>query len=112
MYFLLRVHLTVKRHSREIESQRPRDIQEPFNLPRIKKSVKVMYLVVGAFAIFYLPYIGCVGALAIKGMQDTTIVLAYRITESIVLLNSLINPSIYYWRIQELRNATKRLMCG
>lgn len=105
-YFLAKIYLTVKRHSAQIQ-----DTQQGLNMPRIKKSVKAMYLIVGAFAIFYLPYIGCVAAVAVAGTQPSGILLAYRITESIVLLNSLVNPLIYYWRIEGLRSAAKQLIC-
>ncbi|XP_020906135.1 melanocortin receptor 4 [Exaiptasia diaphana] len=107
--FLLKIHLTVRRHSAEIEALQQ---TAQLNMPRMKKSVKVTYLVVAAFASFYLPYICCAGAIAIKGKETSDIVLAYRITESLVLLNSLVNPMIYYWRIEELRNATRQLICS
>lgn len=105
LFCLVKIHLTVRRHSAQIAHQ-----GLP-NIPRMKKTVYVTYLIVAAFAVFYLPYVGCVAAVAIMGIKTTHIVLAYRITESIVLFNSLVNPLIYYWRIGELRNATKQLLC-
>lgn len=107
--FLLKIHRTVRRHSAEIESQQ--QTAQTFNVPRMKKSVKVTYLVVGTFAAFYLPYICCAGAIAIRGKENPDVALAYRVTESLVLLNSFVNPIIYYWRIEDLRNATRQLMC-
>ena len=80
-----------------------------FNLGQYKKTLKSMLSVYGAFIMCYLPYVCC--AIAQKSIGRTSAVrAAYLLTGTLVLVNSAINPCLYYWRIAELRQAVRKLL--
>lgn len=106
IYFLLKIYKTAHRHSTQIQAQQ-QSTQPNSNTSQMKKSLKAMYLIIAAFVLCYLPYVICSGVMAAASRLSEVLMISYRITEGLILLNSCINPMIYYWRIEEFRNATR-----
>lgn len=106
LIFLCLINRTVRRHSAQINALHA-GANHAMNI-RMKKSVNVMYYVIGTFVVCYCPYISCLLAVAIIKDWTQTIRIFFRIGEYFVLLNSLLNPVIYCWRIQEIRSATRQ----
>ncbi|XP_020906092.1 5-hydroxytryptamine receptor 1B-like [Exaiptasia diaphana] len=106
IYFLLKIYKTAYRHSRQIQVQH-QSVQPSSNLSQVRKSLNVMYFIIVAFVICYLPYVICSGAIGVSSESSGVLVIIYTIAEGLILLNSCINPVIYYWRIEEFRNATR-----
>ena len=80
-----------------------------FSLDQYKKTLKSMLYVYGAFLMCYLPYFCC--AIALKSIGPaSTVRAAYFLTATFVIANSAINPCLYYWRIEELRQAVRKLL--
>ena len=92
--------------TRETDSS---NLPKTFNLGQYKKTLKSMLYVYGAFLICYLPYLCCTITLKTIGRTRTTYI-AYLATGTLVLVNSAINPCLYYWRITELRIAVQKLL--
>jgi hypothetical protein len=72
-----------------------------------------MYYVIGAFVVSYVPALGLfVIIITILGWEQETSRVFYSLAITLVMSNSVINPIIYCWRIEDMRNAAKRLVQG
>ena len=70
-----------------------------------------MYYVIGAFVVCYVPAAPTLLMLALFPMTKDIGIL-YSLAITLVMSNSIINPIIYCWRIEDMRNAAKRLLQG
>ena len=76
------------------------------------KATKNLALVVGAFAICYLPYAVCIFIESLnKNKPIENLVQMRFFTYTLVTLNSGMNPIIYGLRMRSFRQAYKRLLC-
>uniref|UniRef100_A0A6P8HB56 Beta-2 adrenergic receptor-like n=1 Tax=Actinia tenebrosa TaxID=6105 RepID=A0A6P8HB56_ACTTE len=124
-----RIYRVVLRHKVQIQSQSQvtthsqqgasnNNPSSSLNMARYRKSVTSMFLVYCLFLLCYIPYI-CVQVTIlittlnfqndnqINSRSYSYLYVAVDVTETIVILNSLINPLIYCWRMREIRHAAK-----
>ena len=73
-----------------------------FNLVVYKKSVKNMFLIYCIILFCYVPYSLALGMQFAFGVNSSTF-LVLSISYTIILLNSSLNPIVYFWRIREIR---------
>ena len=104
-YFILKIHQAIRRHSLQIHVNTPMGQ----DMPRHKKSVKIMYLVIGSFVLCYGPFTAVMVA---SQIVDYTLTLhfCFEVATTLVMFNSVLNPIIYFWRIEEMRNAVMVLL--
>ena len=77
---------------------------------RLKKNLVTMLYIYGTFLICYTPFV-CF-SIAIKFLgHEVAVHAAGHLTSSIVLINSCLNPAIYFWRMPEMRQALKLTLC-
>ncbi|XP_020906724.1 beta-2 adrenergic receptor-like [Exaiptasia diaphana] len=125
-----RIYRVLLRHKVQIQSQsqvstlhrdrceRPNDASSTLNMARYRKSVTSMFLVYCLFLLCYIPYICVQVTILIASIEFDTngskpasdlksLYVAVDFTETIVIINSLLNPLIYCWRMREIRHAAK-----
>ncbi|XP_066595260.1 histamine H2 receptor-like [Prorops nasuta] len=73
------------------------------------KSVQEILLVLGCFTIFWLPYLIVITIKTIGWYKDSTHII-YKITFSLALANSGMNPMIYAWKNKNFRKAFMKLI--
>ena len=79
----------------------------PLNIARYKKAVSSALWVQAALVICYLPH-GVVDALRTQLAQSTSdIIVVRRYTLTLLYFNSTLNPILYCWKINEVRQAVK-----
>ncbi|CAK1544819.1 unnamed protein product [Leptosia nina] len=73
------------------------------------KSIQVVLLVLGSFSICWMPFVvvACAQTLPIGRLQNP---IAYRLTSSLAMSNSGINPLIYAWKNAGFRAAFAKLL--
>ena len=76
----------------------------PVNIARYKKSVSSILWVQVALAACYVPW-SILALLFVIGIEEN--VLAWIATETLLYLNSSLNPILYCWKIREVRRAVK-----
>lgn len=108
IFFIIKIYQCARRHVLQIEAQQ-QAAQQSVNVHIITKSLRPMYYMFGAFAICVFPVFLTTIVLHVIG-NTTNIQIAFKVTELLVLLNSLVNPMIYYWRIEEFRAASFNLL--
>ncbi|XP_031557206.1 melanocyte-stimulating hormone receptor-like [Actinia tenebrosa] len=107
---LFKISRIVRSHSLQIQAQE-RSVEQAIDIPRYKKSVNTIYYVVGAFVLCYVLYIvKMIGLNFVAKTQNMEVFFAMAVT--IAMFNSVINPLIYCWRIEEMRLAAKKIIRG
>ncbi|XP_031572612.1 high-affinity lysophosphatidic acid receptor-like [Actinia tenebrosa] len=109
LYFLSVIFRVIRRHSLQIQVQQ-QSVQQSIDMPRYKKSVNTMYYVIGGFVLCNVPIVGAITTHLILGKISLTLIFFYTISETLLMLNGVVNPIIYCWRIQEIRNAARHLL--
>ena len=79
-----------------------------FNMARYRKAVSSALWVQLALVICYLP-INIAEGFAIHGLSPS-VVIAKEFTATLVYLNSTLNPILYCWKINEIRQAVKGII--
>lgn len=112
-FFIVKIAIVIRRHSREIRAQ---EANMPTNMPRFKRSVYTMYYIIGTFILCYVPYFVLLAISKISKLERLEdVAYYYTMAETFVMLNGVFNPIIYFWRIGKLRQAwlqtLKKLYC-
>ena len=109
IYLKLRCH-QIHLQDQHIYQGQPNGDRIPPNIARYRKSVASAIWVQSTLLACYLPF-GIVFALAgITGQlyaRTPSISLAMNVTISLVVLNSVLNPFLYCWRIRDVRQEVK-----
>ncbi|XP_077996392.1 adenosine receptor A2b-like [Glandiceps talaboti] len=107
--FIIYLHIfcIAKKHSRQIAVQ-----QHTFETATFKKALKAtktLAIVIGAFAICWIPFATMVSIVSIPTAECGTPWLFY-IVFSIAVSNSAVNPVIYAWRNRDFRESFIKLL--
>ncbi|XP_020892699.1 adrenocorticotropic hormone receptor-like [Exaiptasia diaphana] len=109
-FFILKVSKVVHRHSVQIQAQHQQSTEQPLDMARFKKTVNVMYYIIGAFVLCYMPLLAALVVLFINSDFSLEIRGWFTIAELFLLSNAAVNPVIYCFRIKEIRDAFKKLL--
>ena len=80
--------------------------ETPMNVARYRKTVSGTLWIQLALISCYLPYCVVTVLASFRGLTPS-IVLGWRLTTSVVFLNSSFNPFLYCWKIREVRQAVR-----
>lgn len=111
-----RIYLVLRYHFRQIsiQTQPKTENQESngtLNLTHYRKSVLGMFMVYLVLLFCYFPYLSVAGVVVVQDI-NTANRLLFELTRTLVYVNSVINPFIYCWRLQDIKTAVlQRLRC-
>lgn len=111
-----RIYLVLRYHFRQIsiQTQPKTENQESngtLNLTHYRKSVLGMFMVYLVLLFCYFPYLSVAGVVVVQDI-NTANRLLFELTRTLVYVNSVINPFIYCWRLQDIKTAVlRRLRC-
>lgn len=111
-----RIYLVLRYHFRQIsiQTQPKTENQESngtLNLTHYRKSVLGMFMVYPVLLFCYFPYLSVAGVVVVQDI-NTANRLLFELTRTLVYVNSVINPFIYCWRLQDIKTAVlQRLRC-
>ena len=100
----------VQVHGNTQQGQRPNGGGNQLNIARYKKTVYSIAWVQLALLICYLPYILKL-CLSDKLSHSTEIGILWESFVTLVYLNSSLNPALYCWRIRDVRQEVKKMIC-
>ena len=107
----IKIHRVVRRHQPQISAQIPRQIgqqqgENSFDMKVFKKSYVDMLVIYVLFLVHFTPLV--VVSLIVLMRGATIQVLAVSdLAETLLLVNSALNPLLYCWRSQAVRSAVK-----
>ena len=81
----------------------------PLNIARYRKALSAALWVHMTLVVCYLPFL-MTQALTPQRGTPLSVYLAKEFTGTLVLLNSSLNPSLYCWKIREVRQSVKDTM--
>ena len=100
-FLYCRIYRVVRRHQSQIRANLPAN---QLDISQAKRSSWNMLLVYLVFIVCYLPYLIVKLMIAVIGQSAMNKVL-YQITSLLVLVNSSLNPILYCWRMEDVREA-------
>ncbi len=119
-YSHVKIYLVVRHHQQQIQAQAEavQSVQagNGFNVARFKRTAVNTFLVYYFLLFCYTPLFitllltGKEVIINAASSKKTHIVIAWKLTTTIVFMNSSANPFIYCWRIREMRVAVKRTL--
>ena len=115
--FYCKIYLAVRRHKSQIQVlQVPAEVQQVAQNDEVMtKIAREMKSAVGTFYVFLvflvcsLPYISISVAYALTG-ENTLLNTLWDYTETLVCLNSSLNPLIYCWKMRHIRHAIMNIL--
>ena len=99
-----KIFLTLRQKEKHVREQQGQEIPE--GIARYRKAVSSSLWLLVALVVCYLPYGITAPLTPYKGMS-LSVYLARAFTFTFVFLNSSLNPVLYCWKIQEVRQAVK-----
>lgn len=104
----LKIYKIVRRHAREIESQRRVSVdpnaQIGLNMKKYQRSTFTMVIVFMLSFVCYVPY-SAVMVAKLKYGFTANVKVAIDIFSTVICINSSLNPLIYCWRMKEVKQA-------
>ena len=112
VYCNLRIIKVTQRHRREIASSEGNDVEQNCTYQREKKRYRIVLLLVAIFVLCKLPNTINIFFLTFVKKKCRIPLYFHLASSTIFLLDSLINPIVYYFRLQVFRNAVKDVFCS
>ena len=113
IYCNMRIIRVTQRHSREIASRQGQGDGQYSRYQNEKRRYRIVVLLVIIFVLCKLPNVILVFFIAVVKMKITISIYIFSlVSNTIFLLDSLINPIVYYFRLQVFRNAIKTVFCS
>ena len=102
-----KIYLVLRHLQAQVQDQTQQPNQaRPLNIARYKKAVSSAMWLQITLAACYLPR-AIVAALSSHSELSSFVFLAGKYTQTLVFLNSSLNPILYCWKIEEVRQAVK-----
>ena len=105
IFMALRYHQT-QGHQGNVHEEQPNQAAIPLNIARYRKTASTALWLQLTLVVCYLPY-GIVDATTTISEISSSVLLAREFTVSLVYFNSSLNPILYCWKIEEVRQAVK-----
>ena len=106
-----KILVTLRRRQAQLQDYAPQQPNQtrPMNIARYKKAVTTAILLQLIMVTCYLPH-GIVVALLTRTELSLSVFLASQFTVVLACLSSSLNPILYCWKIEEVRQAVKEAM--
>ena len=101
-----RIFFKLRHQQIQILQRQASEGETPLNIARYKKSVSSILWVQLALVACYAPW-GIAVVLYVNGIENDT---AWPVTETLIYLNSSLNPILYCWKIRAVRQAVQQLI--
>ena len=105
----IRIYLIVRQHQLQIHAQQQAaqsfDTEQGTNMARWRKSAINTFIYYICMIICYIPMFT---AMSVVAVTSSSLTREWTLVNTLVFLNSSINPMLYCWRVRELRAAVGR----
>ena len=103
----------IRQHQQQVqENQTSQNFGQPaINLAKYKKSVVSILYILALFSFCFLPMIVSLVISAHVG-DSQEMEAAFSVSFVLLILSSLLNPVLYLWRMNDIRNRVKQLLCS
>ena len=108
----IRIYLTIQRHKNQIYSLQVQEVAQSNDMKKfavLVKSILGMFYAYLVFLIFYLPFFICTAFVGIYG-SSVLLKKSFLFPLTLMLLNSSLNPVIYFWKMRHIRHAIMEML--
>jgi len=109
VFLMLKISRFLRRHLADNHAQQ-QSAQPTIKMQIYKRSVNTMYYITCVFLLCYCPTLFTQTTFIVTRKTGIEQFIANTSTNTLLMLNSLLNPVIYFWRIPAMRNAVVQLM--
>lgn len=102
----IKIYQVVQHHRAQIQDQ-VAVVTQSFNMARFRNSAISTMLVLVIVLVCYTPLLASNIRLAVKLIPSNAVLL--EVSHTLVVLNSSLNPLVYFWRQRDLRTRAKQL---
>ena len=106
LFCYTKIFLNFRHRQSQVQNNVQQGQPRPLNIARYKKAVSSALWLQLTLVGCYLPY-GIVGVIMSQAEITSSIYLTRQFALTLVLLNSSLNPILYFWKIKEVRQAVK-----
>ena len=105
-----KVYQIIRQHQQQVqERDTSRNFGQPaIDLAKYKKSVVSILYILLLFSVSFLPFLVCSGMLLSLG-ESLGLGAAFGVSMLLLFLSSALNPGLYLWRMNDIRNGVKQL---
>ena len=106
----IKVYRIIRRHQHQVQAnETSHNFGQPaIDLAKYKKSVASLLYILLLFSFCFLPYIVYSGLFLSLGFSSE-IFLVNRVSMVLLFLSSTLNPGLYIWRMNDVRNGVKQI---
>ena len=107
-----KVFRIIRQHQQQVQgNQSSQNFGQPaINLAKYNKSVTTILYILALFSCCFLPVFICLVASVLVG-YTFEIYTALGVSSALLFLSSYLNPVLYLWRMNDIRNGVKQLFC-
>ena len=105
-----KVYRIIRHHQQLVQASETSQIfgRQAINLAKYKKSIATILYVLLLFTFCFLPYVVSSGVY-ISLRFSSEIFVADRVTMAVIFLSPALNPGLYLWRMNDIRNGVRQL---
>ena len=108
----IRIYLTIQRQKNQIYSLQVQEVAQSNDMKKfavLVKSTLGMFCAYLVFLICYLPFFICTAFVGIYG-SSVLLKKSFLFPLTLMLLNSSLNPAIYFWKMRHIRHAIMEML--
>ena len=108
----IRIYLTIRRHKNQIYSLQVQEVAQSNDMKKfafLVKSILGMFYAYLVFLICYFPFFICTAFFGIYG-SSVLLKKSFLFSLTLMLLNSSLNPVIYFWKMRHIRHAIMEML--
>ena len=107
-----KVYRIIRHHQQQVQANQTSQNfgRQAIDLAKYKKSVASMLYILLLFSLCFVPYIVSAG-MQINSQVGFETATALRVSFVLIFLSSSLNPCLYIWRMNDIRNGVKQLLC-
>ena len=105
-----KVFQIIRRHQQQVQAnESPQNFGQPaIDLAKYKKSVFTILYILGIFYVIFLPFLVITGLFIVN--SNTGFEVVFMMSMLVLFISSSLNPVIYIWRMNDIRNKVKDLL--
>ena len=112
IYCNMKILGVIRRHRREIASNERQSEEQQSSFQSETKRYRIIFILIILFAICKLPYNSLYLLVSIANIRMTWhVIILLCLSDNLLLLNSILNPVVFCYRVAILRNAVKEIFC-
>ena len=108
-----KVYQVIRHHQQQVQANEASQnyAQQAINLAKYKKSVTTMLFIIALLSLCFIPFVVSSAVIVSLDQMGAEIYIADGVSTILLFLSSSLNPSLYLWRMKDIRRGVKQLLC-